>query len=57
MTPALRAELSRGVLVDLVQKWRKKATVEQFDINGKPLKKGANAIGVIPATDAANKDG
>ncbi len=37
MTPVLKAELSRTALEDLMQGWRKKAEIEQFDINGKPL--------------------
>ncbi len=49
MTPTIRAELSRTILDDLVKNWRKKAKIEQFDINGKPLKDGANVIGVVPA--------
>ncbi len=57
--PSLRAELSRTALDELLVKWRKGAKVEQFDINGKPLKEGANAIGIVPAAPEANakKDG
>ena len=57
MTAALRADLSRTTLDGLVQDWRKDAKIEQFDINGKPLKKGANAIGLMPAESSANNDG
>ncbi len=56
MTPAIRAELSRKVLDNLIKEWRKDAKIEQFDINGKPLKAGANAIGIIPPkSDAKQK--
>lgn len=48
MTPVLRAELSRKVLNDLIKEWRKDAKIKQFDINGKPLKEGANSIGIVP---------
>jgi len=47
-TPALRAELSRVALDDLIKDWRKGVKIEQFDINGNPLKEGANAIGIVP---------
>lgn len=59
MTPVLRAELSRNLLDELIQEWRKDAKIEQFDINGKPLKDGANVIGIVPAKAEANskKDG
>ena len=58
MTPALRAELTRTTLDDLLVKWRKNAKVEQFDINGKPLKEGANVIGIVPkAAEAAPEQG
>lgn len=59
MTPAIRAELSRKVLDDLIKDWRKDAKIEQFDINGKPLKDGANVIGIIPPKPEATekKDG
>ncbi|MCI5059524.1 MAG: peptidylprolyl isomerase [Alphaproteobacteria bacterium] len=52
LAPALQAEARRSVLDDLLQKWRKDAKIEQFDINGKPLKKGADATGL---TDADKK--
>lgn len=48
MTPVLDAELRRNALDDLLKGWRKKAKIERFDINGKPLKEGANALGVVP---------
>lgn len=48
MTPMIKAELSRTVLDDLLKDWRKGADIEQFDINGKALKDGANVIGVVP---------
>lgn len=59
MTPVLRAELSRGVLDKLIKEWRKEAKIEQFDINGKPLKEGANVIGIVPPKPEADskKDG
>ena len=56
MKPVIQAELRREVLDDLLQKWRKGVKVEQFDINGKPLKKGADATGVVP-TKAGNQGG
>ena len=52
--PSLRAELSRTALDELLVKWRKGAKVEQFDINGQPLKDGANAIGIVPAAPEEN---
>jgi peptidyl-prolyl cis-trans isomerase C len=61
MTPAIKAELTRSKVDELIQGWRKKAKIEQFDINGQPLKEGANATGLVPApapaadTDASNK--
>ena len=36
--PSLEAEERRKILDGLVQKWRKNAKIEQFDINGKPVK-------------------
>ncbi len=48
LEPAIRAELRRSVLDELVQEWRKDAEIVQFDINGKPLKEGANATGLVP---------
>lgn len=54
MEPAIRAELRREVLDELIQDWRKDAKIEQFDINGEPLKEGANATGlVMPEPQAA----
>lgn len=52
MTPVLRAELQRNALDELLKNWRDGAKVEQFDINGKPLRDGANAIGLVPADTA-----
>ncbi len=64
MTPAIKAELTRTTVDELIQSWREKAKVEQFDINGQPLKEGANAIGIVPAPApaaaeeaATNQDG
>ena len=48
MTPVLQAELRRTALEDLLKGWRKNAKIEQFDINGKPLRKGADATGLVP---------
>lgn len=58
--PSAVAEMRREILSDLIDKWRKQAKVEQFDINGEPLKKGANVIGVVPEEPKApvsNQDG
>ena len=57
--PALRANLSREALGGLLQDWRKGAKIEQFDINGKPLKDGADVIGIVPPKPEAQtkKDG
>jgi len=52
MTPAIEAELNRAALEEMVKNWRKKAEIEQFDINGKPLEKGADVLGT-GATDKA----
>ena len=46
LAPALQAEARRKALDELLQKWRKNAEIKQFDINGKPLKKGADVIGL-----------
>lgn len=48
LTPTLQAELGREALDKQIQSWRDSASIERFDINGKPLKDGANAIGVVP---------
>lgn len=48
LEPSIRAELRRSILEELVQDWRKDAKIVQFDINGKPLKDGANATGLVP---------
>lgn len=56
LRPTIQADLRREILDDLIQKWRKSAKIEQFDINGDELKKGANATGLVPpkvATEAA----
>lgn len=50
MEPAIRAELRRAALDELVKDWRKDAKIVQFDINGEPLKEGANATGLVPQT-------
>lgn len=55
--PLLQADLRRQVLEDLLKKWRGNAKIEQFDINGKPLKDGANVIGIVPNEAAAKQDG
>lgn len=58
MKAALKAEESRKVLEDLLKGWRKDAKIEQFDINGKPLKDGANVIGIVPEKkEQPKKDG
>lgn len=54
LTPALSAEIRREVLTDLLKNWRESAKIEQFDINGKPLKEGANALGIVPPKTATN---
>jgi peptidyl-prolyl cis-trans isomerase C len=51
--PAIQAELRREILEDLLKNWRKGAKIEQFDINGEALKKGANATGLVPPKAAA----
>lgn len=43
--PMIEAELRRKALEGLVQDWRKKAKVEQFNINGGPLNATAPAAG------------
>jgi peptidyl-prolyl cis-trans isomerase C len=48
MAPMIEAEKRREVLDELVKEWREDAKIEQFDINGKPLKDGANVIGIVP---------
>lgn len=48
LEPSIRAELRRSILDELVQEWRKDAKIVQFDINGEPLKEGANATGLVP---------
>lgn len=52
--PALQAELRREILTDLLKEWRESAKIEQFDINGKPLREGANALGIVPPKTATN---
>lgn len=49
--PNLQAEARREVLEELLTKWRKEAKIEQFDINGDALKKGANATGLVPPAE------
>jgi peptidyl-prolyl cis-trans isomerase C len=46
--PSAIAEMRRQIMQDLLDKWKKQAEIEQFDINGQPLKKGANVIGIVP---------
>lgn len=48
MKPMIQAELRREVLDELLSEWREDVKVEKFDINGKPLKKGADASGLVP---------
>ena len=50
----IEAEMRREVLAEMMEDWRKKAKIEQFDINGDPLKKGANATGLVPPESATN---
>ena len=52
MKPTLEAEARREVLDELLGKWREKAKIEQFDINGQPLKEGSSVIGVMPEQPA-----
>ena len=54
LTPALEAEMRRELLTEMMQDWRKSAKIEQFDINGKPLKEGANALGIVPPATSTN---
>jgi len=56
LKPALEAELRREILTELLQDWRKDAKIEQFDINGKPLKEGANALGIVPPKAVTKKE-
>ena len=52
MTPAIEAELRRGALEEMIADWRKNVEIEQFDINGNPIKDGADAFGqVAPAAN------
>lgn len=53
--PNAIAEMRREIMQDLLDKWRKKAKIEQFDINGKPLEKGANVIGIVPTEQETAK--
>ena len=48
LKPNLEVEARREILDDLLQKWRKSADIVQYDINGKPLKDGANSLGIVP---------
>lgn len=52
MKPIIQAELRREVVADLVKDWRKDASIEVFDINGKPLNETAPAAGDEPAEKA-----
>lgn len=47
MRPVLQAELRRTALDDLLKDLRKDVKIEQFDINGKPLREGADATGLV----------
>ena len=52
LAPSIEAELRRAALEDMVAQWREKVEIEQFDINGKPIKEGANAFGQVePASN------
>jgi len=58
--PSAIAEMRREIMQEMLEKWKKQAKIEQFDINGQPLKKGANAIGIVPEEPKKaeeNKDG
>jgi peptidyl-prolyl cis-trans isomerase C len=48
MRPALEAELRRQALTELLEDWRADVEVVQYDINGQPLKEGANVLGIVP---------
>ncbi len=50
LKPALEAEIRRELLTEMMQDWRESVKIEQFDINGQPLKEGANALGIVPST-------
>ena len=51
--PQIAAEERRQILNEIVEEWRKKADVETFDINGKPLPKKTEAPAKAPEkTDA-----
>ena len=47
MTPAIEAELRRETLEEMIAEWRENVKVEQFDINGNPMKDGADAFGQV----------
>lgn len=47
MMPLLKADLRQGALAGLLEKWRKGVKIETFDINGDPLKEGANSTGLV----------
>lgn len=48
MKPMIEAQLRREALDGLFEEWRKEAKIEQYDINGKPLREGADATGLLP---------
>jgi len=52
MTPMIEADLRRKELDKKLQSWRETATIEKFNINGKPLKEGENVFGITPPQPA-----
>ena len=50
--PYLEQEMRRKILDEIVQKWREKADIERFDMNGQPLKAPENQE---PAAGEANE--
>lgn len=52
LAPSIEAELRREALEGMVEQWRESVKIEQFDINGKPIKEGADAFGqMAPASN------
>ncbi len=41
MKPQVEAQERRAILTELLESWRKKADVETFDMNGKPVEAAA----------------
>lgn len=56
MKPAIEAELRRAALEKMMVGWRKDSDIEEFDINGKPLKDGENAFGQPSAASASSQN-